>query len=293
MANLTDNQLKTIKRFVSHPSGLGYVLNYSNNSFSSWFRDNWNVNIDWEEYTNGELSKGDRLLSFCAKADVDLVSSVLRRLYDEAIELDIETSEQVTVQTVRSFQQILLTLEAQATIKGNTSQPKGFSKETVLRNVKNSRPSIILVVSGTIERLAEFREVVRADNALGATQPETKDRLLKLLDALSVHLENLLKLVPMIDQEVSGEQGSQIVKWTDQYVNAALPKLQEYVSPEALGRTSVPAGLILLCGGIGSLLTGFSPIGFGAGSIVGKMLVGEMKSGAAADELQDRFSGEK
>jgi hypothetical protein len=291
MVDLTDEQLKTIKRFVSHSSGLGYVLNYSNNSFSDWFRDNWNVDIDGEEYTNGELSKGDRLLSFCIKSDVDLVSLVLRRLYVEALELGVDKSDEVTAQTKRKYEEILTSLENEASTRKPAPGSKGFSEETVMRNIASNGASIVLIVSGTLERLAEFREVVRADNTLAATQSDLRDRLLKLLDALGAHLEDLLKLVPSANQEISREQGSKILSWTDRYVNAAVPKLQEYVSPEALGRTSVPAGLILLCGGIGSLLTGLNPIGFGAGSFVGKMIVGEMKSGKAVDELQNRFTG--
>lgn len=293
MIEFSDQQLKTIKKFVSHPSGLGYVLNYSNNSFSNWFRDNWKIDIDGPSYTNGELSKGDRLLSFCEKSDAILVCSVLRKLYEEAVELDIGNSDEVTMQTVGKFEEILAKLESVVAEADGSSRAIEFSKETILKNSKSSGASIVLVVSGTIERLAEFREVVRTDNSIGATSPEVRDRLLKLLDALSVHFEELLKIIPRMNQDISEEQGAQIVRWTDRYVNAALPKLQEYVSPEALGRTSVPAGLILLCGGIGSLLTGFSPIGFGAGSVVGKMLVGEMKSGAVADQLQERFPDEK
>lgn len=289
MFDFSDDQLKTIKKFVSHPAGMGYVLNYSNNSFSNWFRDNWNIDIDGPAYTNGELSKGDRLLSFCEKSDARLVSAVLRRLHREAMELNIENSDQVTSRSIKKFEEILRILE-EVTIEATpNASPERLSKETILRNSKNGGPSLVLVASSTIEQLSEFREVVRSDNSLGATDPEIRDRLLTLLDALCLHLEKLLEIIPWDNQDISEDHGDQIVKWTERYVNAALPKLQEYVSPEALGRTSVPAGLILLCGGVGSILTGFSPIGFGAGSVVGKLLVGEMKSSAVADQLQERF----
>lgn len=293
MVDLTTDELKTIKKFASHPSGLGYVLNYSNNSFSNWFRDNWNVDIDGSEFTNGELSKGDRLLAFCTKSSAGVVVQVLRQLHQEAMDLDIKASNQVPLNTVASFEELLGRLESEASLQSISQNKIGLSKNVVLHNSKQNGASIVLVVSGTIERLAEFREIVRSDNSLSATNPEIKNRLLKLLDALSVHLEALLNLIPMSDQDMSAEQEDDLVSWTDRYVNAALPKLKEYVSPEALGRTSVPAGLILLCGGVGSLLTGFSPLGFGAGSVVGKMLVGEIKSGTVVDKLQDSFPDDK
>lgn len=46
-------------------------------------------------------------------------------------------------------------------------------------------------------------------------------------------------------------------------------------------------GIILGCGALGAALTGFNPIGFGAGSMVGRWLTGELKSGVASDRITE------
>lgn len=174
--------------------------------------------------------------------------------------------------------------------EGKDQTAFAISSETVVKNAIANQTSIVMFVGGTLESISDFREVVRASNELPSRDSETRDQLLKTLDAISFHLENLLKLLPPTEMQSAVGEEHELASWTDRYLNSMLPKLQEYVSPEALGKTSVPAGVILLCGGIGSLLTGFSPIGFGAGSVVGKLIVGEIKSGVAADKLQESLS---
>lgn len=150
--------------------------------------------------------------------------------------------------------------------------------------------AILLASSAAIESLIEFREVVAVNNQLAAEQPENRDDFIKLLDSIVEHLERLMKLLPELTLESPADQNDELGAWTKRYLDGALPKLQEYVAPEALGRTSVPIGIILTCGCVGALVTGLSPIGFGAGSYVGKLITGEMKSGAAADQLSSQLN---
>jgi len=147
--------------------------------------------------------------------------------------------------------------------------------------------------ASALENLSDFKETVRSDNHLAITHSVLRDDLLKLLDALISHIETLLSILPSKSEALSKSDEDQIISWTQRYMNGAMPKLQEYFAPEKLGSSSIPVGVILTCGGLGSLLTGFSPIGFGAGSVVGKLIVGEMKSGAAADEITRRFENDE
>lgn len=294
MAKLTESQLDLIKRYVSHPSGLGYVADFSNQTFSTWFRDIWNVDIDDPKYESDGTSKGNRLISFCRQSDETTVYRVLNRLRKIEHDFEIEKSEIVKIQDVKAFDKLLESIEQ--SIPSNTQDEvleeqvfQNVTRRQLLSKAKSNEVSLLLIGATALENLSAFREVVRSDNFCAVETPETHRKLLDLIDALIEHIEKLLHILPSASVATTDKNGDQIVSWTQRYVNGALPKLQEYFAPERLGTTSVPVGVILACGGLGSLLTGFSPIGFGAGSVVGKLIVGEMKSGAAADQIIKRL----
>lgn len=285
MTELNDHDLRTIKKFVSHPNGLGYVLDYSNNEFASWFDRNWSINIESEKYLAKGESKGNRLLEFCLLEPSNLVVPVLEKLYAEANDLGVTSSEVVTKQDIKNYLELISNISSIDDGDNDYGPSDAVSSALLVENAQRNSHSILLFASATIESLNEYREIVESDNMLAVENLELRDKLLKLINAVIDHLEALLALLPSIanmEPDV-GDQG--LSNWTKRYMDGALPKLQDYVAPEALGRTSVPIGVILMCGGIGSLLTGFSPIGFGAGSYVGKLITGEMKSGSAADQL--------
>ncbi|AXI43615.1 hypothetical protein [Sulfitobacter sp. SK011] len=297
MTKLTTHQKHAIKKFVSHPRGIGYVLDHSDTSFRDWFMQHWAVDIASERYADLGTSKGNRLVSFCLQAEPQKTLLVLDQVFNDANEIGIQDSEIVTQTDLNDF---LIMVEALRTMAANTSEEKqpsladkvvaGYVSEHIVReNSKRNATSIIMLARGTLEAIAEFRERIRKDNFLGAEKPEHRERLIALLDALSRNLEILLTILPLAN-EPDEKELRKLSSWTERYVNSALPKLQEYISPEALGHTTAPAGVILFCGAIGALITGLNPIGFGAGTIAGKLIIGEIKSGAAADKLQSRLS---
>jgi hypothetical protein len=111
MAKLTETQFDLIKRYVSHPSGMGYVAVFSNQTFSTWFRDTWNVDIDDPKYESDGTSKGNRLISFCRQSDENTVYRVLNSLRQIAHDLEIEKSETVKIQDVKAFNKLLESIE--------------------------------------------------------------------------------------------------------------------------------------------------------------------------------------
>lgn len=295
MAQLTQTDLGLIKRYVSHPSGLGYVADFSNPTFSVWFRDNWNVDIDDPKYEDMGTSKGNRLVSFCRQEDHTIVFKVLRMLRKIERELGISQSEIVKQRDVRDFDAMLdRYLAENFGSETPTSEDEevipNLTRSQLLDNVEANDTSIVLVAASAVEGLSAFKEVVRSDNYIAIEQPQLRDDLIQLLDALVLHIERLLEILPSQSRSMSEKDKDVIASWTKRYINGAIPKLQEFFAPESLGSSSVPVGVILTCGGLGSLLTGFSPVGFGAGSVVGKLIVGEMKSGMAADQITERLS---
>ena len=238
------------------------------------------------------------MISFCRQSDEKTVYRVLNSLRQMARDSEIEKSETVKIQDVKAFDKLLESIEQN--LPKNTQEEvleeqvfENVTRRQLLSRAKSNEVSLLLVGATALENLSTFREVVRSDNFCAVETPEIHSKLLALIDALIEHIEKLLNILPSAPVPTTDKDGDQLVSWTQRYVNGALPKLQEYFAPERLGTTSVPVGVILACGGLGSLLTGFNPIGFGAGSVVGKLIVGEMKSGAAADQITKRLDADE
>lgn len=62
--------------------GGGYVLNFSNATFSRFFADELNVDIDDPMYAEQGGSKGKRLRCFLQKVDVPTVIRTLKALWE-------------------------------------------------------------------------------------------------------------------------------------------------------------------------------------------------------------------
>ncbi len=165
-----------------------------------------------------------------------------------------------------------------------------ISRETIAGALRSNGVALTFAVSTVFEQIVRYREKVRIDNELGATQPEHRDELLGFLDNILFHLEDLLNVVPY-NNEVPTEEAVQVaLGWCEQFQTTLIPGFKKYLSGENVGKAVVPVVTILGFGTIGALLTGFNPLGFGAGSYIGKLLVGELKSGVVIDKLGDGFS---
>ena len=102
--------------------GGGYVLDFSNPSFSRFFADELNVDIDDPVYAENGTSKGKRLRCFLQKVDVPTVVRTLRALweYREAKRQHFDKAE-----TVGNAQGRLLSLINRLEGKPETAQPTG------------------------------------------------------------------------------------------------------------------------------------------------------------------------
>jgi hypothetical protein len=63
--------------------GSGYVLNFSDRTFSEFFEDEFRIDIDDQRYRTRGTSKANRLRSFVDQEDEYTVARVLRRLWQE------------------------------------------------------------------------------------------------------------------------------------------------------------------------------------------------------------------
>lgn len=60
----------------------GYVLDFSDRTYSEFFEDEFGINIDDEVYRNWGSSKGKRLRGLVEREDASVVAYVLRKLWD-------------------------------------------------------------------------------------------------------------------------------------------------------------------------------------------------------------------
>ena len=81
MVNLKNSEIRLIENFVAWPIGRGYVLDFSDRTFSEFFKDEFRVDIDDQVYSKRGSSKRNRLISFCLDAPAPLVTQVLRTLF--------------------------------------------------------------------------------------------------------------------------------------------------------------------------------------------------------------------
>lgn len=297
MAALSDAELELIKRFSSHPRGMGYVGIFSDAKFSAWFRDEWNIDIDDAKYSRRGGSKGNRLVSFCRQESDATVLKVLKKLRDVEFDLNIRKSNVVDGRDIGSFENLIKRIELSLPTNPDEVVFANVTGRQVLSNVKANTESLMLVSATALESLAIFKKTIRSNNYLSATQPETCEDLLRSIDDIIAQLMRLFSILPPApyskEEPRDRFEGKVVVSWTQRYLNSALPKLQTYFSPEKLGEASAPASVILACGAVGALLTGLNPLGFGAGSMFGKWLAGEIKGEALADHIAQNITGEK
>lgn len=67
---------------MGYPNGPGYVLDFSDATFSEFFEEEYGIEIDAEKYLNRGTSKGNRLLSFCEQEPNYIVVRVLTSLVE-------------------------------------------------------------------------------------------------------------------------------------------------------------------------------------------------------------------
>ena len=102
--------------------GSGYVLNFSNPTFSRFFADELNVDIDDPTYAENGTSKGRRLRCFLQKVDIPTVVRTLKALweYREAVRMRDGQAE-----TIENAQGRLLSLLNRLEGKPDAAQPSG------------------------------------------------------------------------------------------------------------------------------------------------------------------------
>lgn len=82
MPKLRNTEINTIDEAFEAMRGRGYVLDFSDRTFSLYFDEEFGVDIDDDSYAAGGTSKGRRLKAFLTATDGRFAARVLRALWE-------------------------------------------------------------------------------------------------------------------------------------------------------------------------------------------------------------------
>jgi len=127
---MTDTQIRTIDMMLLEElfeTRNGYVLDFTNRTFSHFFAEAADVDIDDPIYAEHGISKGKRLRCFLRKVDAATASKTLRALweYREALRQQTEKAE-----TVKNAEGRLLSLLKRLDGAAHNTEQAGKSHET-------------------------------------------------------------------------------------------------------------------------------------------------------------------
>lgn len=82
MPKLKPTEISTLEEAFATGQGSGYVLDFSDRTFATYFDEEFQMDIDCGKYKSKGTSKGKRLKEFIAMEPGDVVAPVLRSLWD-------------------------------------------------------------------------------------------------------------------------------------------------------------------------------------------------------------------
>jgi len=162
----------------------------------------------------------------------------------------------------------------------NSSDASNASGNIQVEQVLEEQKIPILYVSQIIRNeLARVQEQVRQSNSI---KPETKSQILSEIEKILFALADLFERLDQPNRDDSET-------WAKEFSKELRTSISNLCSAKNVASITVPTTLILGCGALGAMLGG--PVGFGAGSVFGHLISGQMKPGAATKQLEDTFKG--
>jgi hypothetical protein len=131
MPHLKLSDTETIDEAMNTGNGAGYVLNFSDRTFSAYFQDEFGIDIDQERYRAGGSSKGKRLRTLLTIEDGNLAARVLRALWDERSAILARQGGQETGRLSDRFFQIVNRLQGDVTIPSADAIDRFAHNETL------------------------------------------------------------------------------------------------------------------------------------------------------------------
>ena len=124
MSTFRTIDLKLVDNLVDFLCGPGYVLDFSNRSFSAFFATELSINIDDPTYAENGGSKGKRLRCFLQKVDNQMAARALEALWEYRVELLIRTGQRDPVPDAEArFKALLARLSGKASTSAQSPSP--------------------------------------------------------------------------------------------------------------------------------------------------------------------------
>ncbi|MGF1445023.1 MAG: hypothetical protein ACFBRM_02350 [Pikeienuella sp.] len=147
------------------------------------------------------------------------------------------------------------------------------------RLINENRDALLLLTTDLKLKIGAYRGTVQASNSLGE---DAKLGLQGMLDGLTDDVDAIAQNLPAPGEPTSEAQAKVVLSRGQRAIQRLEYNLNEYFAVENLMDAAVPIGIILGFGVAGALIAG--AVGFGAGGLVGKLIVKHLKPGDAMDE---------
>lgn len=159
------------------------------------------------------------------------------------------------------------------------SESKISETLSVPDRLEQNKIPILYISKQVLQLIEEFRERVRGDNKLS---PDDRDAALEALETLHELTREANQMSEIQPEDLI--ENEDVQSWPRRFKSAIEENLQTVADPMNLASAAVPTGLILGFGALGALIAG--PAGFGAGSLLGHLITGQLKPGTAAKEIE-------
>ncbi|MEM9144621.1 MAG: pentapeptide repeat-containing protein [Pseudomonadota bacterium] len=150
------------------------------------------------------------------------------------------------------------------------------------RRIDDNCDAIMLLTTDLKIKIGAYRDRVRVSNSLGE---EAKLGLYGMLDELTHDVDAIARSLPSLGEATTEAQAEIVLTRGQRAIKRLEQNLNEYFGLYNLMDAAVPIGIILGFSVMGGLVAG--AVGFGAGGLVGKLIVKHLKPGDAMDEASE------
>ncbi|HUD54135.1 MAG TPA: abortive infection family protein [Terracidiphilus sp.] len=137
MPRLKLSDIETIDEAMNTGNGAGYVLDFSDRTFSAYFQDEFEIDIDQERYRANGNSKGKRLRTLLTIESGNIAARVLRSLWDHRAAIIARQGREETQGLSERFFKIIHQLESDTSLPSADAIDR-FSKNETLDELVNA-----------------------------------------------------------------------------------------------------------------------------------------------------------